>query len=363
MSNNTLGTQLRATLGLSQTAPATVTTYTVSVMGFPTTGVDGTDGADNLQATATTNYLFGMGGNDTLDAANGAANLIGGTGSDVFVANKGSVAVYTTRIGDFELGSDRIDLSQTGITSFNQFTVSLGGTGNNSATLTSGNTQILMTSLDNLGSLGASSFIFAGSGTSTGGGATTVGATSGPDSLSGQAIAELFEGGAGADLLAGFGGNDTLYGNTDNDTVTGNRNDDLLFGGQGNDKMEGNLDNDTMFGNMGNDTMHGGAGNDTLHGGQGDDTLAGGDGTDSLNGGAGNDVFVYSSLSGTDHIYGFQGAGAVGGDVIQIASSLVGSTSVSIAVIDGDSTIMFSSGHAIVVEDVTNLSVSDLAFV
>ncbi|MBN8531359.1 MAG: hypothetical protein J0L97_05805 [Alphaproteobacteria bacterium] len=366
MSNNTLGQQTRTTLGLSQTAPSSVTNFTATVMGFPTSGIDGTDGADSISGSLTTNYIFGNGGADTLDAANGPAILLGGTGADVFIARAGtsSLGLYSNHVADFELGSDVVNMTNTGATSFSQLAITFGGTGSNSATITYGNTQLLLVSLDNLSSINSSSFIFGSGGSDTTSSGSS-GATSGADSFSGQAIADLFEGGAGADLIAGFAGNDSLYGNTDADTLTGNRNDDLLFGGQGNDKLEGNLDNDSLFGNFAEDTLHGGAGNDSLHGGQGNDTLNGGEGDDSHNGGLGDDVFVYSALSGTDHIFGFAGAGVAGGDVIQIASSLLGGSSVTslITVANGDSTITLSSGHAIVVEEVVGLTASDFSIV
>jgi len=48
--------------------------------------------------------------------------------------------------------------------------------------------------------------------------------------------------------------------------------------------------NDTLSGDAGNDTIFGQGGNDTLYGGTGNDTLDGGDGNDTLDGGADNDI-------------------------------------------------------------------------
>ena len=69
-------------------------------------------------------------------------------------------------------------------------------------------------------------------------------------------------------------------------------------------------------------------GNDTIDGGLGNDILDGGLGYDVLTGGAGNDTFRYGSalaesgngLSIRDVITDFQGAGAAGGDVIDLGA-------------------------------------------
>ena len=48
-----------------------------------------------------------------------------------------------------------------------------------------------------------------------------------------------------------------------NDTLTGQWLDNVLDGGYGNDKLYGNWGNDTLIG-LGNDTLNGGAGIDTI---------------------------------------------------------------------------------------------------
>jgi VCBS repeat-containing protein len=81
-----------------------------------------------------------------------------------------------------------------------------------------------------------------------------------------------------------------------------------------------------LTGGAGNDVLKGGAGNDTIVGGAGSDAIAGGQGADVLTGGAGDDVFTFargstrsdSSPTVTDRVTDFQGAGALGGDRIDL---------------------------------------------
>jgi hypothetical protein len=67
--------------------------------------------------------------------------------------------------------------------------------------------------------------------------------------------------------------------------------------GAGNDSVTGNASANLINGGAGNDTLVGGAGIDTLNGGAGNDTLEGGLGQDSLTGGTGNDFFRLTEVS------------------------------------------------------------------
>jgi len=109
----------------------------------------------------------------------------------------------------------------------------------------------------------------------------------------------------------------------------------LTAGGQGNDNItlaSGFLDwvngddgNDSINSGDLSDYLSGGGGDDTLIGGSANDILVGGLGADVLTGGTGNDSYAYNSVleSGNsvatrDIITDFAGAGAVGGDVINV---------------------------------------------
>jgi Ca2+-binding RTX toxin-like protein len=87
---------------------------------------------------------------------------------------------------------------------------------------------------------------------------------------------------------------------------------------------------DRMFGGAGNDVLEGGGtGNDYLSGGAGNDELVGYDGADTLEGGSGTDRFKLflgsfnpsSTLAITDIVLDFEGAGATGGDQIDLSGS------------------------------------------
>ncbi|MBD2719360.1 hypothetical protein [Synechococcus sp. FACHB-909] len=82
---------------------------------------------------------------------------------------------------------------------------------------------------------------------------------------------------------------------------------------------------DSLTGSNAANILDGSTNNDTIDGGGGDDTLIGGLGVDLLTGGSGNDSFRYFSTdeSGTtaatrDVITAFEGAGVVGGDLINV---------------------------------------------
>jgi serralysin len=82
-----------------------------------------------------------------------------------------------------------------------------------------------------------------------------------------------------------------------NVAIAYNCNIENAIGGAGNDTITGNALANVLQGGDGNDQLFGGAGNDTLQGGAGNDTLQGGAGTDNLWGGAGADVFVFTAVS------------------------------------------------------------------
>ena len=68
--------------------------------------------------------------------------------------------------------------------------------------------------------------------------------------------------------LPASGGNDTLSGDAGNDTIFGQGGNDTLYGGDGNDLLEGMNNDDLMYGGAGNDTIWGGTGGDTINGGK-----------------------------------------------------------------------------------------------
>src|SRR5262249_58488033 len=174
---------------------------------------------------------------------------------------------------------------------------------------------------------------------------------SGNDTLTGSAGANTLTGGAGNDTLDGNGGADTLIGNAGDDTFITDGGDTLTeAAGGGIDTVQssvsftlaaqfenltltgvanlngtGNGAANIITGNNGNNALLGLGGNDALIGALGNDTLNGGVGTDTLTGNAGDDTFDFDTTAeagngaGTrDVITDFQGAGIVGGDVVDV---------------------------------------------
>ncbi len=160
---------------------------------------------------------------------------------------------------------------------------------------------------------------------------------------------DYIDGGNGNDQLYGDGGKDTLLGGAGNDILYGNNNlalngvsptaaddgDDYLAGGDGDDTLVGDSRDDTLLGGNGNDFLFGdssgtpvayqgadyldgGAGADTLRGYGGDDTLLGGADGDTVYGEEGND---YIDVGTGDNL----ALGGDGADLIVAASSAVAS--------------------------------------
>jgi Ca2+-binding RTX toxin-like protein len=180
------------------------------------------------------------------------------------------------------------------------------------------------------------------------------------------AAADIIYAGGGNDRIDGLGGGDLIQAGSGNDTLDGWFQGDTVYGGTGIDLLDlsntgrdagevidlstgligygrtrvyqvenvltGEMpdlvrgsavanDIDTGFGR---DTLLGGGGADTLRGGELDDRLTGGFGRDVLWGGADDDTFVFSDAAAStgrtaDVIMGFEGAGAPGGDVINLS--------------------------------------------
>ncbi|MFL9841636.1 calcium-binding protein [Sphingomonas sp. ST-64] len=88
------------------------------------------NGLDNrITGSAAANWLLGGAGNDVLNGAGGNDVLFGEAGADIFVFERGTGA---DAIGDFLAGTDRIDLSAFGFTSFAQVQAVMGENGGTS---------------------------------------------------------------------------------------------------------------------------------------------------------------------------------------------------------------------------------------
>jgi serralysin len=106
--------------------------------------------------------------------------------------------------------------------------------------------------------------------------------------------------------VTGSAHGDTLFGNNIANVLNGGAGSDILYGDDGNDSLYGGDGRDTLFGGSGVDLLFGGGDADTLSGGDGADRINGGAGNDSATGGSGNDVFVFTDLGGRDSVTDFR---------------------------------------------------------
>ncbi|RMA43301.1 hypothetical protein D9R08_06740 [Rhodophyticola porphyridii] len=252
---------------------------------------------------------FGGDGDDEITDASGLETMTGGAGADVFVlvAGDGAEDIIT----DFEVASDRIDLSAWGVQWFDQLTIATTPTDTagfvDVQISYSGESVALVTLSDaDAANLTSSSFVFA---------------ASDPD-------------------LFGTAGNDRIDHNftaADGTEVgdTGQR----IFAGDGNDRTFDGAGDDLVFGEDGNDTFLAGAGSDLYDGGNGNDGVSYSEPTsgvtidmnDAANstGNAFGDVYVdIENMTGSHHndiIFladGVRGFGGTGDDVIHDAGGL-----------------------------------------
>ena len=255
----------------------------------------GTSGVDNVLGGDLNDFMAGGLGDDLLQGGLGDDFLVGGWGADVLTGAGGD----DTFIGG--AGNDRID----------------GGVGIDTVTFedsTAGVTVRLNggATTDGLG------------GTDTLFGIENAIGTAFNDTLVGNGVDNVLNGGAGADYLLGLNGDDvliggsgsanTLQGGGGSDRYVVTANDTIIeAAGEGLDTVEttmarmrltANVENLTFtgtggftgIGNSGHNTIRGGEGRDVLIGLGGNDTLVGGSGeANELYGGLGDDVYVVSA--------------------------------------------------------------------
>ena len=104
-------------------------------------------------------------------------------------------------------------------------------------------------------------------------------------------------------ITQGTEGADSRYGVDTDETFNTGAGNDSIYARGGADTINAGSGNDYLYGEDGNDTLYGQAGNDYVYGRNDDDHLHGGKGTDYLYGEAGNDTYYYNIGDGTDTIY------------------------------------------------------------
>lgn len=301
-------------------------------------GLDGND-TINLTGSNGNHMLRGGSGNDTIRSGNGNSTLFGGEtfvnpddGNDTFIVGSGSNVIYGNG------GDDAVTFSL--ITFNGNETRFFGGEGNDTLTADGllgsvaiyagpGDDQLSLTNSDNLHT------IFGGNGGDT---IDLTGSDANLTIIGGDAIADADDGG---DAITMGGGASTLYANGGADSVlgaVGSGNQASIFLGAGADEMasravsgtylihggpEGDVIN--LTGHTGNSTIFGGNGiidrtdgADTIISGTGDTLIYGNAGADEITvrpadghgatvfGGAGNDTIVAAG-GGSSAIYSLHG--------------------------------------------------------
>lgn len=328
--------------------------------------ISGNSGANVLLGAAGNDRLIGYDGDDTLNGGIGNDVLEGRTGVDTFVFETGG---GTDVILDFEVGVDKIDISDTRVLFF-EIEITNGRFGTQVVVDEGvfGDIVIVLNGVDAL-SLTSGDFI-----TRQPTGQNIVDGTPGDDTVRGTDLDEFLTGQSGDDILIGGLGDDTMIGGTGDDRYFIEQVGDAVVetANEGYDRVYGTIDfalsenveagysrnnaavsitgnslDNWLSGGSANDQLIGEDGNDRLVGKAGDDTLNGGAGDDVLQGQAGADIFKFVRNDGTDVILDFE----VGVDQISFVGSgltfedlsIVGSGANAIVHYDFDDRIVVSN--------------------
>ncbi|MGZ4257252.1 MAG: beta strand repeat-containing protein [Gaiellaceae bacterium] len=269
----------------------------------------GDDGPNTINGGGGPDRIDGGAGNDVLDGQSGGDDSItGGMGNDTINGGTGSgdAVLYASSISSSAGDGVHVDLGAG--------TASAIGTNDAGSDTVAGIEDVMGSPFaDSLtgdaganllnGGDGNDSFAFSGGGDTFAGGTGTNSADFSADT-SGIALDLTVLGTpqAGADntTIAGNGGQSSIQnvtGSPQSDTITGDAQQNTLSGGGGSDTIDGGGDNDTVNGDAGNDVLSGGSGDDSVNGGDGNDTLSGRAGSDALDGGTGTNTANYGAAA------------------------------------------------------------------
>ena len=129
--------------------------------------------------------------------------------------------------------------------------------------------------------------------------------------------------GTGEEIETALFADSTTLDLVNNLTFTGTSYNEYVYGTGNAETLNGLAGNDRLYGYGDGDTLYGDAGNDYLYGGFGDDTLYGGDGGDYLYGEGGADNFVFESASAFNNSDIIQDFNAGDGDALDISDLLI----------------------------------------
>lgn len=201
------------------------------------------DGDDTLSGGSGSDKLFGGAGNDIIIGGYGTNKLYGQQGSDTFKINAAKNDTQSVQdIGDFQVGIDKIDVSATGISDFEQLKFILENRDGQlifKTAIDAYEHTVLLNRVKAQDLTSADFIFYEGDG----------------KSVSGTNFDDRIFGSRAADTLNGADGNDELFGGGGNDQLWGGEGDDKLFGGSGNDILDGGAGNNKLYGGAGADTF------------------------------------------------------------------------------------------------------------
>lgn len=247
----------------------------------------GEDGDDDISVfwNSSDSQLFGGGGNDVLAGGDGGAYLDGGTGVDLMIGGAG---------GDTFLVDNAKDVVSDGWKPEydNQFNPTDKVKASVSYVL-SGDARIEI--LETTNSLGTKAINFTGNQF----GQTIIG-NAGNNRLDGGGGNDILNGGAGGDILLGGTGSDTASYETATKGVVAN----LALASKNTNDAKGDsyVSIENVTGSSFSDRLTGNSTANKIFGGAGNDKIYGGLGNDHLNGGSGNDTFVFDTKLGATNI-------------------------------------------------------------
>lgn len=151
-------------------------------------------------------------------------------------------------------------------------------------------------------------------------------------------------GGNGSDFLLGRAGDDFLFGSDGKDWIDGGAGNDVLDGGFGNDHVFGGKGNDTLIGSGGDDYLNGGAGNDVFRPDWGKNTIVS-ERNDADTVELGTYLHGGGTLVGNTVMFGFNGAGKEGGDVLNFHFGTAEHYNLDVTEIGGKTHFRFEFGN------------------
>ena len=225
---------------------------------------------DVLTGDAEDNNLQGRGGDDTLDGGDGRDVLSGDAGNDTFIASDGD--------NTYDGGADNDTVDYSSLSGITSISATLGGSSTTTITVNSGTNDLARNVENIIGTAGNDTLVGDSADNRLEGsdGDDTLEGRGGADTLIGGAGSDTID-------YSGFGAGQEISVTLDGATpvavtVNGDETDTVSEV----ENVKGSAGDDTLIGDSLGNILDGGNGDDVLTGGIGIDTLIGGDGTDTV---------------------------------------------------------------------------------